>query len=280
MRLSVQKTLKMYVNGKFIRSESGRVASHPAVDGGTVNVASASRKDLRDAIGVNRGALSGWTGRTAYNRGQILYRVAEMLEGRRSALPTTSEDIDQAIDRAVHYAGWTDKITAILSTLNPVANAYVNYSMVRSLGVVVALPHARDGLTGLIEAMCVPLVMSNTVTVLVPYERAELSTAFSEVLHTSDVPSGVINLLTGNVEEVLAVAAKHDDIDGVYLARGAVSDECLMSLRFENARVMRRLLQVEGASRPATPNEMVNLAEVKTVWMSARGVIPAGSAAY
>ena len=280
MRLSVQKTLKMYVGGAFIRSESGRILAHTNAEGIHMNIPRASRKDLRDTIEKARGALAGWSGRTAYNRGQILYRLAEMLESRGETLPTSKEDVAASIDRAVHHAGWTDKITAILSSLNPVGMAYVNYSMVRPLGVVFAVPDPKDGLVGMIEAICGPLVMSDTVVVMVPLETAELAIALAESIAVSDVPGGVINILTGDIDEVLKVANRHDDIDGLLLSRGAVTQEQMVDCEIEAARVMRRISVVDGAGTASTPTQLARLSEIQTVWMSSGGNMPSGGAAY
>jgi acyl-CoA reductase-like NAD-dependent aldehyde dehydrogenase len=280
MRLAVRKTLKMYLNGRFIRSESGRVLPITAADGTAMHACRASRKDLRDAIGANRAALAGWAGRTAFNRGQILYRLAEMLEDRREALPTAQADAEAAVDRAVHHAGWADKITAVLSSLNPVAAAYVNYSMVRPLGVVVAVPHPEDGLLGMVEALCSVLVMGDTGTLVVPVARAELATALTEALHTSDLPGGALNVLTGELDELLPVAHTHDDLDGLLLTDGVLDDEAFAEAERQAAHVLRRLVVVPRAARPAGPETLIRLAEIKTVWMSAQGEIPTGRAGY
>jgi acyl-CoA reductase-like NAD-dependent aldehyde dehydrogenase len=276
-RLGIDKTFKLYCNGAFIRSESGRTMPIQTSDGRTANVAKASRKDLRDTVRAARAAQGPWSGRTAYNRGQILYRIAEMLDGRVASLPTDEADAVAAVDRAVHHAGWADKVTAVLSSLNPVAATYVNYSRIRPLGVVVAAPDPADKLLGMIEAVCASAVMSNSTLLVVPVELGELAAGLAETLATSDVPGGVINVLTGDVPELLALASKHDDIDGLYVA-GAKNQEALPALREENARVMRRMLTVDGAKAPATPIELQQLAEVQTVWMSAyepRGGAPA-----
>ena len=211
-RLRVVKTLKLYVGGQFVRSESGRTISAQSHRGESMQVSRASRKDLRDTVELMRAAQPGWWKRSAYNRGQILYRLAEMLEDRSAVLPTTAEDVAAAVDRAVHHAGWTDKITALLSSLNPVATTYVNYSMLAPSGVVLAVPHAEDGLLGLVEATCASLVMGNAVVLVVPAERAELATAFAEALATSDVPAGMVNVLTGDVAELVGAANLHDDL--------------------------------------------------------------------
>lgn len=277
-RLPVDKTLKMYVGGKFIRSESGRTMPHENDDGRVVNVPRGSRKDLRDAVRTARAAQAGWAAATAYNRGQILYRLAEMLEDRLETLPTTPGDAAAAADRAVHHAGWSDKVTAVLSTLNPVASTYVNYSKIRPLGVVCAAPDAADGLLGMIEALCASAVMGNGTILLVPASLGEMAVALSEALAVSDLPGGVVNVLTGDQDELLKLAAAHDDVDGLYLA-GAAGRSVRAALDVEGARVMRRILAVEGATTPAGPIELSKLAEVQTVWMSAyepRG----GAAAY
>lgn len=280
MRLAVQKTLKMYLGGAFVRSESGRVLPTTTSDGVLMNVCRASRKDLRDAVSANRKALSGWAGRTAYNRGQILYRLAEMLEGRLDTLPAPEGAAGEAIDRVVHHAGWTDKITAVLSTLNPVAQAYVNYSMIRPMGVVVAFPDPADGLLGIVESTCQILVMGNTGTLIVPADLGELAHAYAESLHTSDLPGGALNVLTGDVAELLPVANQHDDIDAVLAAGKAVTPELWLQAEQQGARVLRRMVAVPGAARPAGPDIYGRLCEVKTVWMSAGSEVPAGSAAY
>lgn len=280
MRLAVEKTYKLYVGGKFVRSESGRVMRVPAregaardtVDGSmikdTINAAKASRKDFRDAMEVARKAAAGWTARSAYNRGQILYRLAEMLEGRAADVPTTAEDLAAAVDRVVHHAGWADKISTVLSSLNPVATAHVNYSMIRALGVIVAAPAPEDGLLGMVEALCAATVMGNAINLFIPGERAALAALLAEALATCDMPGGVVNVLTTEVPSLLRWANRHDDLDGIYVASSVLTGELRTEIEVEAARVMRRVLVVDGAARPATPMQLQRLAEVKTVWMS------------
>jgi acyl-CoA reductase-like NAD-dependent aldehyde dehydrogenase len=278
-RLPVQKTIKLYMGGKFSRSESGRSRQVVARNGGTMNVCTASRKDFRNCMETARAAQEIWEGRTAYNRGQILYRLAEILEGRTSALPTSDKDTFAAIDRAVHHAGWADKVSALLSTLNPVAATYINYSRVRGIGVVVAAPDPQDGLLGMVEALCAATVMGNSVILLVEHEAADLSIALAEALATCDMPGGVVNILTTDVRDVLRVAICHDDVDALYLATGPLDKNFLQEIRFENAAVMRRMLTTPGARSPATPIELSKLAEVQTVWMSSLEM-KGGAAAY
>lgn len=267
-RVRVLKTLKMYVGGKFIRSESGRVIPTTSTAGEPMYVCRASRKDFRDTTRIARAAQGGWAKRTAYNRGQILYRLAEMLEDRVSALPTAEGDALAAVDRAVHHAGWTDKITAVLSSVNPVSSGHVNYSMVRAMGVIVAVPDPADGLLGIVEAAASIALMGNAAIVLVPTEKAELATVFAEALATSDFPGGVVNVLHGDVPGVLEWADKHDDIDGLLISGKALSTERITASQQAAARVMRRVILRDGAERAADPALLGQLAEIKTVWMS------------
>jgi acyl-CoA reductase-like NAD-dependent aldehyde dehydrogenase len=276
-RLPVTKALKLFVGGQFPRSESGRTLSTPGFRGGVVHVARASRKDVRDAEGVARAAQPKWAAKTAYNRGQILYRLAEMLEDRLTTLPTTAADAAAAADRAVYHAGWCDKATALLSSLNPVAATYVNYSMVRPIGVVVAVPDPADGLLGLVEATCAPLVMGNAVICVVAPERAELAIALGEAWAVSDLPGGVVNLLTGLPKEILEAASRHDDIDAIWLSAAHGAD-LRKDADLEGARVIRRIVEMPPAARPAGPIELSKLAEVKTVWMSAYEPVGGGAA--
>jgi acyl-CoA reductase-like NAD-dependent aldehyde dehydrogenase len=278
-RLTVAKTLKMYAGGKFIRSESGRVIPLRAEDGTVTNVCRASRKDFRNTLEIARAAQPAWAGRTAYNRGQILYRLAEMLDSRLSALPTAAEDTAAAADRAVHHAGWTDKISAVLSTLNPVAGTFVNYSRIRPMGVILAFPDPADGLLGMVEALCAATVMSNTAILVVPVAQAPLATALAEALATSDLPGGVVNILNGDIDEVVKYVALFDDLDCVYHAGSALSADQVRHLQHEGARILQRMVHVPSAAAPADPLTLQGLAEIQTVWMSAyepRG----GSAAY
>lgn len=267
-RLRVQKTLKLFVGGEFIRSESGRTLKGTSRAGEAMHVSRASKKDLRDCVEKMRAAQAGWAKRTAYNRGQILYRLGEILEDRGAALAAAPSDVESAVDRCVFHAGWTDKITALLSSLNPVASAYVNYSMVGPVGVVAAVPNPADGLLGLVEATCAPLVMGNAVAILVPAELAELAIAFSEALATSDVPHGVVNVLTGDVAEMVAGIDMHDDVDALLIAEGGVTAALAKKSEEEAARMMRRVVQVGSAASPASPHQLARLSEVKTVWMS------------
>jgi len=277
-RIPVTKTLKLYVNGQFPRSESGRTLAIPGSNGGTVHIARASRKDVRDAVGAARSAQPKWAGKTAYNRGQILYRLAEMIEDRAATLPTSLADAHAAADRAVHHAGWTDKVAALLSTLNPVAATYVNYSLVRPMGIIVAVPDPRDGLLGLVEACCGPLLMGDSVIVLASADNAEAAVALGECWALSDLPGGVVNLLTGDLTELLQACSRHDDIDGMWISE-AVGSALQQDADAEAARVIRRVARMGPAAQAAGPFELQRLAEVQTVWMSAYEPV-GGAASY
>jgi acyl-CoA reductase-like NAD-dependent aldehyde dehydrogenase len=278
-RLPVIKTLKLYVNGQFVRSESGRTIAVRSARGETMQVSRTSRKDLRDAVNAARAAQPGWAKRSAYNRGQILYRLGEMLEDRVSTFDIPVTDVHTATDRAIHHAGWTDKITALLSSVNPVASAHVNYSMIGATGVFVAVPHPADGLLGLVEATCAPLLMGNTVLLLVTPENAELATRYAEALATSDMPGGAVAVLTGELKEMITEVSRHDDLDGLLLFGDAADAELKKGAEIEGARVLRRIVQVGRADRALGPIDLSRLAEVKTVWMSSQ-LSSGGGGAY
>jgi acyl-CoA reductase-like NAD-dependent aldehyde dehydrogenase len=263
-RIPVVKTLKMYVGGQFIRSESGHTVLFRSASGGAMYACKASRKDLKDAVEVARAAQAGWAQRTPYNRGQILYRMGEMIEDRRETLGPEAE---AAADRALHHAGWADKIGAVLSTLNPVAGAWVNYSQMTPTGIVVAVPHADDGLLGLVESVCTPLLMGNAVVVLARAEAAETVARFAEVLATSDVPAGVVGLLTCDVNELTAWVGKFDDIDTLMWAEGSLPAETATEAERAAGRTMRRVVRAPRASVPADPVRLAQLGEVRTVWI-------------
>ncbi|HEX7744784.1 MAG TPA: aldehyde dehydrogenase family protein, partial [Micromonosporaceae bacterium] len=200
-RVAVRKTYKLFIGGKFPRSESGR--SYPVQDS---NVALASRKDVRDAVVAARAAVKGWSGATAYNRGQILYRVAEMLEGRRDqfiGLGLPEAEVDEAIDRWVWYAGWADKLPQVYGGANPVAGPYFNLSAPEPTGVVGIVAPPAPALLGLVSVIAPAIVTGNTAVVLAAEETPLTAVTLAEVLATSDLPGGVVNLLTGKVAEML-----------------------------------------------------------------------------
>ncbi|MFK3984546.1 aldehyde dehydrogenase family protein [Micromonospora sp. NPDC050397] len=266
-RLAVRKTYKLFVGGKFPRSESGR--SYLVQDS---NVALASRKDVRDAVVAARAAVKGWAGATAYNRGQILYRVAEMLEGRRDqfvGLGLDVTEVDEAIDRWVWYAGWADKITQVYGGANPVAGPYFNLSSPEQTGVVGIVAPADSALLGLVSVIAPAIVTGNTVVVLAAEQAPLAAITLAEVLATSDLPGGVVNLLTGRATETAPWLASHADVNAVDLT-GVTDPELARSLEEAAAGTLKRVLRP-----PATPTDwtadpglrrMTVFLETKTVW--------------
>ena len=268
-RLAVRKTYKLFIGGAFPRSESGRTY---LVDGD--NVALASRKDARDAVGAARKAQSKWAGATAYNRGQILYRAAEMLEGRRAefiALGIAADEVDAAIDRLVWYAGWADKLAQVVGGANPVAGPYFNLSAPEPTGVVGVV--APTSLLGLVSVIAPAIVSGNTVVVLAhgpEGSRApQAAVTLAEVFVTSDLPGGVVNILTGNPAEVAPWLASHDDVNALDLT-GLDDPELAADLERTAAGNLKRVLRppAGGSDFAADPglHPMTALLEIKTVW--------------
>jgi acyl-CoA reductase-like NAD-dependent aldehyde dehydrogenase len=269
-RLAVRKTYKLFIGGAFPRSESGRSY---VVDGAfPVNVALASRKDVRDAVVAARAAVGKWSGATAYNRGQILYRVAELLEGRRAQfieLGEESSTVDAAIDRWVWYAGWSDKIAQVYGGANPVAGPYFNLSSPEPTGVVGIVAPADSALLGLVSVIAPAIVTGNTVVVLAAEERPLPAVTLAEVLATSDLPGGVVNLLTGRVAEMAPWLASHMDVNAIDLC--GVSDPALATeLEAAAAENLKRVVRppagpVDWTTDPGV-ERMVPFLETKTVW--------------
>ncbi|MEV0328449.1 aldehyde dehydrogenase family protein [Micromonospora echinospora] len=266
-RVAVRKTYKLFIGGKFPRSESGR--SYPVQN---ANVALSSRKDVRDAVVAARAAVKGWSGATAYNRGQILYRVAEMLEGRREqfvALGVPGDEVDAATDRWVWYAGWSDKLPQVYGGANPVAGPYFNLSAPEPTGVVGVVAPERPALLGLVSVIAPAIVTGNTVVVLASPTEPLAAITLAEVLATSDLPGGVVNLLTGRVAETAPPLAGHMDVNALDLT-GVADSELAADLEVAAAQNLKRVL------RPASPDHdwsadpgltrMTSLLETKTVW--------------
>ena len=262
-RLAVRKTYKLYVGGKFPRSESGRTQ---LVNGD--NVALASRKDARDAVVAARAAQPKWAGATAYNRGQVLYRIAEMLEARRAefaALGVGLAEVDAAIDRWVWYAGWSDKLAQVTGAANPVAGPFFNISAPEPTGVVaIAAPRS---LLGLVSVIAPAVVTGNTVVVVAADPQVAIT--LGEVLATSDVPGGVVNILTGHAAEIAPWLASHDDVNALDLT--GVDDSALAAdLERAAAGTLKRVLRppAGGIDHRADPGlrPMTALLEIKTVW--------------
>jgi acyl-CoA reductase-like NAD-dependent aldehyde dehydrogenase len=280
-RLAVRKTYKLYVNGAFPRSESGRSYEVTDAKGGFLaNAAWASRKDARDAVVAARGAFGTWSGATAYNRGQVLYRVAEVMEGRHEQFcaevaageglssSRARAAVDAAIDRWVWYAGWTDKLAAVLGGANPVAGPYFDFSLPEPSGVIAVLAPQESSLLGLVSVLAPVLAGGNTAVVVSSKNRPLPAVTLGEVLETSDVPAGVVNILTGDAAEIGPWLAEHADVDGIDLA-GAPAGRA-MEFEREAAGTIKRVLRTPSAEPDWTADpglsRMTAFLETKTVW--------------
>jgi acyl-CoA reductase-like NAD-dependent aldehyde dehydrogenase len=276
-RLAVPKTYKLYIGGKFPRSESGRTYEVATRKGAFLaNAAKASRKDARDAVVAARAAVSGWAGATGYNRGQVLYRIAELLEGRRAQFveelrqgsglseAQAGREVDAAIDVWIWYAGWADKYLQVSGNANAVSGPYFNISTPEPTGVVAIVAPQDSALLGLVSVVAPAVVSGNTVVVIAS-ETAPLSAiSLSEVLATSDVPGGVINILTGSPAEITPWLASHADVNALDLA-GAESLDWV-DLQIAAADTLKRVLPPE-AGVPAPSVERIQFfTETKTVW--------------
>jgi acyl-CoA reductase-like NAD-dependent aldehyde dehydrogenase len=281
-RLDVRKTYKLFVGGAFPRSESGRTYEVADAKGRFLaNAARASRKDVRDAVVAARKAQPGWAGATAYNRGQVLYRVAEVLEGRReqctaevAAVEGISDrkaaaQVDAAIDRWVWYAGWADKITQAGGTANAVAGPYFNLSVPEPTGVVAALAPQGSSLLGLVSVLAPIVVSGNAVVAVASQDRPLPAVTLGEALATSDVPGGVINLLTGRTDELAPVLAGHLDVNAIDLTGCAGTDTTeLEQLAAENVKRILHALpdEPDWTAPPHGPRRILAFCETKTVW--------------
>lgn len=294
-RLSVFKTYKLYVGGKFPRSESGRVYEVTDSKGNWLaNAPLSSRKDARDAVVAARKAFGAWSGATAYNRGQVLYRVAEMLEGRKAQFVHEVADaeglskskaaaqVDAAIDRWVWYAGWTDKIAQVVGGGNPVAGPFFNLSSPEPTGVVAVLAPRESSFLGLVSVIA-PVIATGNTAIVVASERYPLpALSLGEVLATSDVPGGVVNVLSGRTAEIAAPLAAHQDVNAIDLA--GADDVLAKELEIAAADNLKRVLRpqpVENSDWSATPGieRMTAFLETKTVWHPT-GALGASGSSY
>ncbi|HEX7471926.1 MAG TPA: aldehyde dehydrogenase family protein [Candidatus Limnocylindrales bacterium] len=287
-RIGVRKTYKMYIGGAFPRSESGRSYSVAAADGSPLaNACRASRKDVRDAVRAARAAFEPWAGRTAMNRGQVLYRVAELMEGRRDQFAdevATAEgiradrardDVGRAIDRWVWYAGWADKIAQVLGSVNPVGAPYFNFTIPEPTGIVGLVAPETSSLLGLVSRLAPALVAGNTAIVLASEARPLPAVTLTEVLATSDVPGGVVNLLTGLRRELVPVLAAHEDVDT--LDTWGVPADMREAVEIAAAQDIKRILRRPAKTTDARfdwsddratqrPEWIAAHLEMKTVW--------------
>lgn len=292
--LTVPKTYKLFVGGAFPRSESGR--TYPALDaagGFLANAALGSRKDARDAVVAARKGFGAWSKATAYNRGQVIYRIAEMLEGRRSQfveliMVTTgaeevgaAAEVDRAVDRLVHFAGWTDKLAAVFGSANPVSSPYFSYSAPEPTGVVAALAPAGSPLLGLVSVLT-PIVTGGNACVLVAAEADPcVAITLAEVVATADVPGGVINILTGRASELAPHLAAHGDVNAIDLT--GADDELRVTLEQAGAETVKRIYRPKGVpdfTAAAGTARLRAFLETKTVWHPTGALSLSGGTAY
>jgi acyl-CoA reductase-like NAD-dependent aldehyde dehydrogenase len=282
-RIDVRKTYKLFIGGEFPRSESGH--SYPVHDvrGRFVaNAALASRKDARDAVVAARKAFPGWSGRSAYNRGQVVYRIAELMEDRRpqfveavrqgegGTAPAAGKVLDAAIDRLVWYAGWADKLAQVVGNANPVAGPFFNLSTPEPTGVVAVVAPAGSSLLGLVSVVAPVIVTGNTVVVAASPERPLPAVTFAEVLATSDVPAGVVNVLTGSLDRTIPTLAAHMDVNAIDLTGLAGDPERARELEVAAADNLKRVRRPPAVEPDWTLDpgldRMTGVLETKTVW--------------
>ena len=277
-RINVLKTYKIFIGGKFPRTESGRFYQLNNPSKAIANVCLSSRKDLRNAVVAARAAFEKWSAATAYNRSQILYRMAEMMEGRKDQFISelvlqgvdrkeATVEVDLSIDRVIYFAGWADKINQVFGSVNPVATSHFNFSLMEPMGVVGLVAPEKSGLLGLVSSLCPILVSGNCAVVLASEKLPLCSITLAEVLVTSDVPEGVVNILTGKKEEIMVHLAKHMDVNAIYLTdnlehKKSVQEEAIQNLK----RVVVGKQKSWDDRTVENPYIITNFMETKTTW--------------
>jgi acyl-CoA reductase-like NAD-dependent aldehyde dehydrogenase len=273
----IQKTYKIYIGGQFPRTESGRYYPLKDKKGELLaDICLSSRKDLRNAVTAARGAVSGWSARSAFNRSQILYRISEMLEGRReqfvnelmaqgSNKKNADNEVSAAIDRMVYYAGWCDKYSALFSSVNPVSSPHFNFSVHEAMGVVGIIAPEDNSLIGLVSSIAPVIAGGNTCIVLASETRPLCAVTFAEVVNSSDVPGGVINILTGSSSELVPHFSTHMDINAIVYCR---KDRTEIKLIKENAslNVKRVFIRTAANLKEQSPYLILDTQELKTTW--------------
>ena len=288
-RINVLKTYKIFIGGKFPRTESGRFYQLNNRSKAIANVCLSSRKDLRNAVVAARGAFEKWSGSTAYNRSQILYRMAEMMEGRKDQFISelvlqgvdrkeATLEVDLSIDRVIYFAGWADKINQVFGSVNPVATSHFNFSLMEPMGVVGLVAPEKSGLLGLVSSLCPILVSGNCAVVLASEKLPLCSITLAEVLVTSDVPGGVVNILTGKKEEIMVHLAKHMDVNAIYLTdnlehKKSVQEEAIQNLK----RVIVGKQKSWDDSSVENPYIITDFMETKTTWHPVEVISATGS---
>ncbi len=289
--LPVQKTYKLYIGGKFPRTESGRYYKlYNAKGDWLANICRSSRKDFRNAVVAARKAQASWAGRSAYNRGQILYRIAEMLEWRKeqfvaelkelgSSLAQAKAEVNLSIDRIVYYAGWADKYQQIFSSVNPVASSHFNFSVLEPVGVVAAFAPKDNGLLGLISVLMPLIVGGNSCIVLASEHKATPAVSFAEVLHSSDLPGGVVNILTGYRDELLSHFTGHMDVNALVYCGD--KDSHIQKIKEDSTGNLKRIVlyqQVDWKKQDAqNPYHIRDAQEIKTTWHPIERIGASGS---
>jgi acyl-CoA reductase-like NAD-dependent aldehyde dehydrogenase len=278
-RLAVLKTYKIYINGQFPRTESGRYYTIKLSNKEQVNVCLSSRKDFRNSVSAARESQEKWAGKTAYNRSQILYRIAEMLETRRaqfteelvnqgSTTAAAKEEVSIAVDRLIYYAGWCDKFNQVFSSVNPVSSSHFNFSSLEPTGVVAAIADQNSRLLGLVSIIAPVIASGNTIIVLASNQFPLSAITFAEVLNTSDLPAGVVNILTGEVSELLVPFTTHMDVNAVYINTDNQQDKVTAET---NAALSVKRVKVEASinwtlPQNEDPYRILDYTEVKTTW--------------
>jgi acyl-CoA reductase-like NAD-dependent aldehyde dehydrogenase len=290
-RLEVLKTYKVYIGGQFPRGESGHYYAVPLKDGTVTNICLCSRKDVRDAVVAARNALAGWSERTAFNRSQILYRIAEMLEGRKAqfveelkqhglSAAVASKEVEQSIDRCVYWAGWCDKYTQVFGSVNPVASSHFNFSVHEPTGVVTVVAPESPALLGLVSVILPAIAGGNTVVVLASETMPHTAVTFAEVLNSSDLPGGVVNILTGKADELVSHMASHMDVNATVYARGnAAHFKKMQEEAVANVKRSCDWRSKDWTKQGEDPYLMLDLQEVKTTWHPIEN-ISGGKAGY
>ena len=278
-RIAVAKTYKIYIGGKFPRTESGRYFTLEDKQGNVIaNLCRGSRKDFRNSVVAARKAQAGWAKASAYLRGQILYRIAEMLEGRREQFiaelklqglnqRAAEKEVDQSIDRLIYFAGWSDKYQQVFSAVNPVASSHFNFSVLEPTGVVSILAPDDSSLLGLISNIAAAIVGGNTCVVLASESKPLCAVSFAEVLHASDVPGGVVNILTGFRSELIEFFASHMDVNAVvYCDGGKAVAKTVQELAADNIKRVIARNRVDWSHDAEDPYLIRDTQEVKTTW--------------
>ena len=278
-RIDVRKTHKLFIGGRFPRSESGRTFRWEAPNGEAANICRASHKDFRDAVTSARGAFPGWAGLTAYNRGQIIYRCAEMLESRSAqfreelrlqgaSAATARKEVARAVDLLIYYAGWADKYSQIFSRVNPVAAPYFNFTVVEATGVVAVIAPRESGLLGILAAL-VPIISGgNTCVALAARDYPLCTVSLAEMFHTADIPAGVVNLLTGLRADLLETFATHMDVNAlVYFGDNHAEIAQIETRSAENVKRVTVCGRTDWEGGPAlNPYAILRTQETKTTW--------------